>query len=416
VARGAGGEVVVFAGPTISREEIEDLIPATVLGPARRGDVYLATRSDPWAIAIVDGFFDQTPALWHKEILWALSLGIRVFGSSSLGALRAAELSRFGMEGVGEIYDAYASGELCADDEVAVAHATEGHGFKPLSDALVNIRWTLRAAERGGVLGPASRLSLEEIARASFYPERSFGRVVREARNLPIDSEDLQALERWLPGGKVDQKRNDARTMLVLVAQERGSARPRSAGLSFPLTEAWNRLRATLDQGLIRASEPRPAAESRGSRERDPLPTSVREGAILRAIAAREAKTQRTRLAPGAVDLVVETFRRERGLLSAEAFAEWIAGNFGSEREVTQFFVEETLVRALKAGYEGSAVSHLRNERIAAAPWPRPDTAAGPDKPPSPERCDSSERSAAAGAPAVEAVVAGAGSANRSGS
>ena len=56
------------------------------------------------AILIVDGEFGQSLSVWHKEILHALHRGIRVVGASSMGALRAAELDRFGMEGVGEIY------------------------------------------------------------------------------------------------------------------------------------------------------------------------------------------------------------------------------------------------------------------------------------------------------------------------
>ncbi len=36
--------------------------------------------------------------------------GVKVYGSSSMGALRASELDEFGMVGVGRIYECYRSG------------------------------------------------------------------------------------------------------------------------------------------------------------------------------------------------------------------------------------------------------------------------------------------------------------------
>jgi hypothetical protein len=70
----------------------------------------------------VDGYFERVPAVWHKEVLWAISQGIRVYGSASMGALRAAELSAFGMIGIGKIFEWYRDGVIERDDEVAVAH------------------------------------------------------------------------------------------------------------------------------------------------------------------------------------------------------------------------------------------------------------------------------------------------------
>ena len=81
------------------------------------------------AIGIIDGYFENIPSVWHKEILWAMSQGIHVFGSASMGALRAAELAPFGMEGVGAIFEAYRDGWLEDDDEVASEdglHASRG--------------------------------------------------------------------------------------------------------------------------------------------------------------------------------------------------------------------------------------------------------------------------------------------------
>ena len=117
--------IVIFTGPTLSAEEGRAVLDARYLPPAAQGDVYRAARDRPQLIGLVDGLFERTPAVWHKEILWAMSNGVHVFGSASLGALRAAELAAFGMEGVGAVFDAFRSGRLEDDDEVAVAWATE---------------------------------------------------------------------------------------------------------------------------------------------------------------------------------------------------------------------------------------------------------------------------------------------------
>src|SRR5262245_64197472 len=100
--------IVIFCGPTLRAEERAPDADFLFLPPVRQGDLYQAVvKENPRAIGIIDGYFDGVPAVWHKEILWALTNGIPVFGASSMGALRAAEMHVFGMRGVGWIFEAY---------------------------------------------------------------------------------------------------------------------------------------------------------------------------------------------------------------------------------------------------------------------------------------------------------------------
>ena len=102
--------VLVFAGPTVAARHADSAIDAVWLAPAARGDVHRAvTLLRPRAIGIVDGYFQWVPSVHHKEILWALTRGVHVYGSGSMGALRAAELADFGMIGVGRVFEAYLS-------------------------------------------------------------------------------------------------------------------------------------------------------------------------------------------------------------------------------------------------------------------------------------------------------------------
>src|SRR5690348_14464795 len=100
-------QIFIFLGPTLSVTQASQILPARYFAPVRCGDILACLRLKPRVIGIIDGFFDRSASVWHKEILWALEAGVRVFGASSMGALRAAELEVFGMEGYGDIFAAY---------------------------------------------------------------------------------------------------------------------------------------------------------------------------------------------------------------------------------------------------------------------------------------------------------------------
>src|SRR6266404_8823397 len=171
--------VFIFTGPTISPAEARAELKAVYLPPAAEGDVYRAALHRPQAIGIIDGYFQSVPTVRHKEILWAMSRGIHVFGSASIGALRAAELLPFGMEGVGAVFELYRDGILEDDDEVAIAHGPAETGFVAASEAMVNIRYTLRKAERVGVISRHFRQELEKVGKELFYPDRNYSTLLR---------------------------------------------------------------------------------------------------------------------------------------------------------------------------------------------------------------------------------------------
>jgi hypothetical protein len=128
---GAGRDPpAVFLGPTLDRAEALALLGAEYLPPVQLGDVWRISQENPPAIGMVDGYFERVPAVWHKEILYALSRGIPVHGAASMGALRAAELAGFGMVPVGDIAAAHLSGALTCDDEVALLHDDGELGYR----------------------------------------------------------------------------------------------------------------------------------------------------------------------------------------------------------------------------------------------------------------------------------------------
>jgi hypothetical protein len=228
---------LVYIGPTLAAAEVRARLPdATVLPPAAVGDVLVAARRHGIRrIAIVDGYFERMAAVWHKEILLALERGIAVWGASSMGALRAAELAPFGMIGVGSIYRAYKRGVLVADDEVAVAHLPAEQGYRAISDALVNVRDGLARAAKANVITERTRDQLIELARARFYRERSWSQLYLDAHSH-VPSAELAALAAW---PKPDRKADDVRLLLRKLATDR-HVRPRK--LTVPRTWALRQL------------------------------------------------------------------------------------------------------------------------------------------------------------------------------
>jgi hypothetical protein len=232
--------VFVFLGPTLTVREARRVLDVDYLPPVAQGDVLRAARLGPQAIAIIDGYFERVPAVWHKEILWAMSQGIHVYGAASMGALRAAELRAFGMVGVGQIYEDFVSGVLEADDEVAVAHGSASDDYRRVSDALVNIRATLAAAVRETVISEATQAVLERTAKSEFYPTRHYALLFEHGRRLNLPESELAALRGWLPRGRVDQKKIDALELLQRLDELNLSSGPRKeVRYRFEHTDAW---------------------------------------------------------------------------------------------------------------------------------------------------------------------------------
>ena len=172
---------ILFAGPSCAK-----LLPSLranpafeLRGPAAYGDVARAVLEGASAIGIVDGRFEDTRAVWHKEILFALSEGVAVGGAASMGALRAAECAAFGMIGIGDVYRRYVTGEFDDDGDVAQLHGPAELGFLALSEPLANIVATLEALEAEELISEEEFSALNSLARGLHYKERGLSAIVR---------------------------------------------------------------------------------------------------------------------------------------------------------------------------------------------------------------------------------------------
>src|SRR6478672_3285693 len=95
---------VIFLGPSLSHERARQIFPdVEYRPPAKKGDLLrLAADPDVKMIGLVDGVFLQDyPPTPIEVYQLAKKEGSILAGAASLGALRAVELEKFGMVGIG---------------------------------------------------------------------------------------------------------------------------------------------------------------------------------------------------------------------------------------------------------------------------------------------------------------------------
>lgn len=215
-------KTIVFLETSLSHLEAKIILPNAVYMPSiKKGDVIQAIKNGYEAIVIIDGNFGWTPSVWHKEIMIALDYGIAVFGASSMGAIRAAELDSYGMQGIGTVYSMYKNEIIDGDDEVAIA-------FSPYNNLqtvpLVNIRITLEQ------LHFKSKKSVFSSIKKIFYAERTWSKI---AEIIPEHTFDLIRLN------YIDIKKEDAISLLNYVStlSSQKKIHPRTRDRQFTIFE-----------------------------------------------------------------------------------------------------------------------------------------------------------------------------------
>jgi hypothetical protein len=255
---------VLFVGPSLARADCFHRSPfgssggrvaLFVRGPAQQGDLLRAVSDGASVIGLIDGLYDAVAAVWHKEILFALSEGVQVFGAASMGAMRAAECAAFGMAGVGQIYQRYASGELDDDAAVAQTHAPAELGYMPLTEALVNVQATIAAILADGFVSPFEAAQLSAVAARQHFKDRTYASMVA---TLPVSEQRRAEISAAIAANKRDIKRDDAEELVRVV-----TAAPDSRGPA----PVWELSRTLLLQQLIQetirgAAEPVRAGQS----------------------------------------------------------------------------------------------------------------------------------------------------------
>lgn len=211
----ASKKIIIFTGPSISKEEASKILEADYRDPIKRGDILESIVESPDVIGIIDGVFHQQPAVSHREILEALNKGIVVVGGSSMGALRASELDELGMVGIGYVYQQYKTGAVESDDDVAVILNPRTH--EQLSDSLISMDYNLKKARDAGIISDIELEKLLEVSKSIFYPKRTYEKVFKESN---LDENVIKSLKEYILKHGYDVKRKDAIEVLNYIKKE----------------------------------------------------------------------------------------------------------------------------------------------------------------------------------------------------
>ena len=189
---GMHDKVLCYLGPSLDSGTARSILPAGIfLPPAKHADIISHLyQYEPTHILLVDGTFSQDLPVWHKECAFAALRGVRIYGASSMGALRASELADHGiMTGCGKIFHWYHEGVIDADDEVClVYHQTPSGEYVAGSTPLVNYRAGLMEAVTQGLIS-------SEEAEHRLAKEKSLHYSERTASEYVFDQKREDAIE-----------------------------------------------------------------------------------------------------------------------------------------------------------------------------------------------------------------------------
>jgi hypothetical protein len=363
--------ICIFTGPTLPPAEAARILDAEYLPPAAIGDVYKAAQKRPWAIGIIDGFFESTPSVWHKEVLWAMAQGIHVFGASSMGALRAAELAAFGMVGVGVIFEAYRDGVIEDDDEVAVVHGPPELGYVQISEAMVNIRATVKKAIGADVISPTTAVALIDIAKSFYYKNRSYERLLAEATARHLPGDELAHLKAWLPTNLVNQKRLDAIAMLQAIkAAHAAAVAPTPASYVFEHTILWDAVERQFGADAAEDVASPVAAPRNGIfdelRLDPPLYERLRRNATVRALSRRAASDEGVEPTLRELQEATRGFRKRMGFQSAAELESWLRARDLGHDQFMRLMGDEARRQRLDAVHAAAIDDALADELALA--------------------------------------------------
>jgi hypothetical protein len=204
---------VIFLGPSLSRDKARKILDADYRLPAKKGDLLQLILKEVDIVGLVDGYFLQdyppTPIEVYNLVR---KRNVKVLGSSSLGALRAVELGKYGMIGIGKIFRLFRDGILESDDEVAVTF-TDYTNYK--SEALIDIRYNLFLAQKYKIIDNMTGRSILKISKQTYFPYRTYEDILDRCKlKYPEIHSQLESFRDYILNNKKSLKEMDAVRLL----------------------------------------------------------------------------------------------------------------------------------------------------------------------------------------------------------
>lgn len=205
--------VVVFVGPSLDPEKARTILEADYRPPAKKGDLIkliMSLDEKETVVGLIDGYFlldyPPTPIEVYQLIVRPNTV---VIGSSSIGALRAVELEKFGMIGIGKTFQLFKHGKLDADDEVAVTFSQDLYRLQ--SEAMVDIRYNLYLSLKRGFVDKETKDAIAKVAKSIYFPYRTYQNIIEETiKNYPQLENNARRFEAYILRNRKSLKERDA--------------------------------------------------------------------------------------------------------------------------------------------------------------------------------------------------------------
>ncbi|MGD1836756.1 MAG: TfuA-like protein [Nitrososphaeraceae archaeon] len=168
-------------------------------------------------IILIDGVFLQDYPPTPIEVYQVVTKkNFIVFGASSIGALRAVELEKFGMKGYGKVFELYKKNIINSDDEVAVTFDDE---YNLISEAMIDIRYNLFLSYKEEIITKETKKIITKIAKQIYFPDRSYDNIINKTiEKFPNKENELIAFEKFIKNNRKSLKEIDAIRLLHNIA------------------------------------------------------------------------------------------------------------------------------------------------------------------------------------------------------
>jgi hypothetical protein len=204
---------IIYVGPSVSVEKAKIIFDADYRLPAKKGDLLrllMGSDDNHLIVGLIDGLFLQEYPPTPIEVFQLVHRkNTVVLGGASLGALRAVELEKYGMIGIGKIFELYKKNKIIADDEVAVTFSQETQQLQ--SEAMIDIRYNLFIASRKRVIDKETRRATLRVAKNIYFPYRNYLDIIDETkRRYPSLSYYLESFREYIGENRRSLKERDA--------------------------------------------------------------------------------------------------------------------------------------------------------------------------------------------------------------
>jgi hypothetical protein len=215
---------------------------------------------------------------------------------------------------------------------------------------MVDVRDACRAAVGAGVISAALAERVTAIAKQLYYADRTYPRILAEARRAGDAA--LDALEHFLAAYGPPLKQRDAVALLERIA---AFVADRPAPLRVPYrveqTVFLDSLRQEIEQAHATGLEAQAVDPDQVLRIGETLPV-VRKKVLLRLLARHEGARLGLEITPDELQERADRFRAEYGLLTAEDTARWLVAEGLTVDAFTALMRDFCLVERLEQLYE----------------------------------------------------------------